>query len=1386
MGMEALGNGLTTKTQLHYFPKRNSWSSKQIGLWLREISRECLDRLTKLENENRELRKQYQVLEAQIQPFVKSLHAHEPVCVPTEHPENGKTFVYGVGRAKQHFDSQIRQLISVLVHTNIAQNDIREDCRYLKHRISNLERENYKLSSIVRQYCPQFGQQKPDDVHIKSSGQCSCLVPTKYTTQMNPTGSGSYHYFTPVDHRSPVGEDLTSEPDSSISPCLHRRFLPSDSPDMAFDDIQTCSPSDNGSAHQCRAIVQQGAATVSQGFRRHSTQFLEPATQPNLTWFGDSPYESDRTFFDAYVKPVIEGSMLRASSTPIIPIPDQGLAQHHFFPTNDDACSALTFLPYESPPGGSRGPDECGQLNLTTIPSPYLVVNQNQIRTGVEFRNTDRFRSDVPSYAYLTNEKANPPSCPKSLIPHGWIRMPVLPKSGPKRQPVGTRSHIILGARSLPLYLNASAEDLSPRGSSSRGSDRACSGIPTSPLARRHARAYSTHLRPIEEVDSNLQSFYDIVTSSIRTCASKLNTSVSRDEAEIRSELLPKPIEPSPLANIRRVLYRDPKRRYLHPVKPTLKTKPVPRPTNTKASTRQSFDLETLLYQQDQLQKCREAQRNLRYGVFSDTELLTGKFTITSRDDSAIESGEDEEEEDVQSSGESMVHIHLVETVSKENGDQVLGLQTRNNVQQLAHTSEITINSDPDGSTSIPGLQNAKQPSLDFTGSHSGTKSITEVTTEEDAEERRTTYLPVSESPSSQKSNSSDTDSKSRTTAAPPPVVIYRRKFGVPESTENDSTMPVDDAPRSQVVDEKNSTLLPTDRIPIDHHSSDTDILVYTATSKGIHAFPTYSANEVSSPANISRDTLTPTKSTEESDETLKLTSHEAHGRCCGRLVYSQELAPENRLIHPTVPITLTEVNSTKFGCQVHVTDSRSTSEVDTSIMSGNVEMSRLTQTPAAWSVNYGTVNLQRGSSRCSQFTKANMNPMSLLKNRPGTSPEVRRTSEQQLDYLARTRESAVRRTSLNTTSQTAKATRSQPNSPEDESQQNLPKCRVHVTSSSVTFGVTHVSSPKVDLAFSCNRKHTPTSEGVLKPLQKYATNYSQDNANRSGYSQNDRLVINDSRNSPKDILSPPPIPPRTSSRTHGLLAKAHSPVNATQTDYRVPKCSSLTPVLRANQRTSAADRVSLLSEALVYPEQPRWSQSTSPATSPKSLLGPHQAGRVSRKKVRINGGSYREVVPAGSVAGSHCSKYGYSYRSGGSVLQNHSSDSTRRAENTKGHTFTPDQLNSYSPGETYDGFDSRGRGLLQPALLYAHANGPVHHSPQFGLYHADACYNDTTRSKSLISARCGTGRWPPNGEAFEHYSHASPHSPQTGWTSSRPTNQGQLSYHSSKSPFNT
>lgn len=72
-------------------------------------------------------------------------------------------------------------------------------------------------------------------------------------------------------------------------------------------------------------------------------------------------------------------------------------------------------------------------------------------------------------------------------------------------------------------------------------------------------------------------------------------------------------------------------------------------------TTPHSRDLETVLYQNFLLEKQRSAHRNLRYAVFSDTELLTGKFTITSTDDSAIDSGED----DLPSSRGSLNEVHL-------------------------------------------------------------------------------------------------------------------------------------------------------------------------------------------------------------------------------------------------------------------------------------------------------------------------------------------------------------------------------------------------------------------------------------------------------------------------------------------------------------------------------------------------------------------------------------------------------------------------------------------------------------------------------------------------------------------------------------------------------
>ncbi|KAA3680032.1 uncharacterized protein DEA37_0004987 [Paragonimus westermani] len=186
-----------------------------------------------------------------------------------------------------------------------------------------------------------------------------------------------------------------------------------------------------------------------------------------------------------------------------------------------------------------------------------------------------------------------------------------------------------------------------------------------------------------------------------------------------------------------------------------------------------------MLYQQEQLQKCREAQRNLRYVVFSDTELLTGKFTITSTDDSAIDSGD---EEDMQSSRES-----FGQTDAHSSADKTL-----HPIRSIPHNKD----------------------------EETGLQAVTVHTSDQSNDE---TY-----GSTASRAVASDVVNEKNRNNVPPPVIIYRRRFGLSESGDANAATRTS---RGDIL-EVDGSLEPTSPILEGHsspenHSSDTDSCVY-------------------------------------------------------------------------------------------------------------------------------------------------------------------------------------------------------------------------------------------------------------------------------------------------------------------------------------------------------------------------------------------------------------------------------------------------------------------------------------------------------------------------------------------------------------------------------
>ncbi|VDP57192.1 unnamed protein product [Schistosoma curassoni] len=99
------------------------------------------------------------------------------------------------------------------------------------------------------------------------------------------------------------------------------------------------------------------------------------------------------------------------------------------------------------------------------------------------------------------------------------------------------------------------------------------------------------------------------------------------------------------LSNSKQILCRDQKLRYHYPLRSTIFHSNTMKLMNIKKFTK-SYDLESHLTYYDTFRKFHNARKNLQFGVFSDTELLTSKFTITSTDDSAIDSCCDDDDDD--------------------------------------------------------------------------------------------------------------------------------------------------------------------------------------------------------------------------------------------------------------------------------------------------------------------------------------------------------------------------------------------------------------------------------------------------------------------------------------------------------------------------------------------------------------------------------------------------------------------------------------------------------------------------------------------------------------------------------------------------------------------
>ncbi|KAF6775238.1 hypothetical protein AHF37_04755 [Paragonimus kellicotti] len=870
--------------------------------------------------------------------------------------ENGKTLACGTNSNWRQFDAQIRELISVLVHTNIAQNDIREDCRYLKHRVSNLEQANSQLYTLIKQRYPEYANSCASLQQPVSSQLQRRAASISFLKSDTEHSGGSLHASL---------EDMITEPTQLLSGSHGGSVTQQQASSPANSDSLSDLPIYNGSGvlltvPQSSMSAKPNSALYSHA-RRHSSE-LDYTT-------------ADQTFLDQFIRPAFEETLLRASSTPILPLFDHYSTRFHFF-------------------------------------------------NGLE----------------------------------------------------------------LP---------------------------------------YSTEClhRPLHAFDHFTKSSHSCITSG------HLSTDSAQETAHLPSDsrdlALPDPwnlkvIHKLSLPNTKSVIYES----------------------------RQSLDLETMLYQQEQLQKCREAQRNLRYVVFSDTELLTGKFTITSTDDSAIDSGD---EEDMQSSRESFgqtdVHSPTDKTLHPTRPSP------HNKSEKETELEAVTIRTPDQSNDEICGS----------TTSRSATPDVV--------------------------------NEKNRNNV-PPPVIIYRRRFGLSESGDINTTTR---AHRSDML-EADGSLEPTSPILTgqsspENHSSDTDSCVYNPEAEtveqcmGKHA--KFSGCSEGDSVAVTLENVP--ESTDDWTSTLTKHTQPAKETSCSLSVSATQslntdstcLRNETSKSDRPIVVFSREQNKTS---STTATDAKG---FDPRVKGSSV---RVVGGNKASSITRETNSHLKAPSHSVSPPSYSTTAYTHTTSRPSTSPRVRRTVgsvNNPTSDVTKTKPSTNRQSSRVSLEQNV--FRSSPNSP-DQQGISMRKYRMHVTPSVIKPERTSASpSSQADGKESSTSRHGSSDESLNANSTSSSSCPLQDVVSRSLVLRGDLQTMDRSASTSKPLLCPPPIPPRTSSRNHVYQNKAVNnttsiPFESTSApQYRSsPLCtySHTRNILDGNTGNAASARSVNLKSALARPNK--------------------------------------------------------------------------------------------------------------------------------------------------------------------------------------------------------
>ncbi|CAH8824597.1 unnamed protein product [Trichobilharzia szidati] len=712
------------KIQRNYAEFNQSWG--RFNDIIKQVKQECLERVTNLEHENSVLQQRYKELEERVLPLTTSLNEQEYLkeflkflCTSQINANVNLTETQN-GDSKN--SDAIEQLTSLLLYTNITQKDILMNCHQLHQRVAQLEQINSILCSII---CDGGFISPLDKIRTTDYGNSSSNE-TQTTGEEQSTPGNTRTHLKLSDIFCKINDSLKSFGISSHSAShsyfhdsikenheLQKAFLPVHTTDTT--EMNTVNDSNNNNTNlfhstlnslnnsPTRQSTSSNNNTVNvQNLSHDYHGYTYPTNctiqntglylNKDLTESCSSAFTSglqlnkNTRSHNIQEKNSITGEWIRSKSLPVLVTNSQQTNTENESCLRTNSLTQLIHLPALFP---------ITSYPIKRVTEQMMLLSENLLKSETEF---DILKSsqhlNLPCGGHLTNDlipnntQQNTTVWLDKPLPKGWIQLQNLPYSGGlQRETIGTHSHMILGARSLPLLFNKPIE------SWKKASTTTISSSPLSVASGENYRVNSLervhsfrnlhsngfhHLKTIIEVDSGPPSFHELLSQSVHSNHNdnhinkhesqnhnnnNINNNSPHDPEKVDSTASPNVyISPNHsiefLPNSRQILCRDQKLRYHYPLRSAVLG------SNPEASNHfhipKSYDLETQTNYHDAFRKLRNARKNLRFGVFSDTELLTGKFTITSTDDSAIDSGD----EDFHSSVDSL-HVKSFLTKSE-------------------------------------------------------------------------------------------------------------------------------------------------------------------------------------------------------------------------------------------------------------------------------------------------------------------------------------------------------------------------------------------------------------------------------------------------------------------------------------------------------------------------------------------------------------------------------------------------------------------------------------------------------------------------------------------------------------------------------------------------